>query len=265
MTKLSESEQTVKWIAVKNLSVIWVNAQQPLDQKEADRIASELDPDAFGVLQVTLPNGQGMYHVIDGQKRRYAVWSLWGENEKVPCNIINAKDPKRAADLFSKINTSRRMPNVIARFHVAVTAGYTTEVGVEKLLRGLGYKVIKQQGEGIIRAVGTCIRIYKSHGPDVLRDALLMIQGTWGKDQDSTDGPLILGYSLLLAHHKTGLNRQRLVTRVTKEFTPGQLLGKAHNLRASLRGSLAKNVERMLIETYNRGLRTKDRIKTDVV
>jgi hypothetical protein len=260
MTKLSKSEQVVKWIPVKNICVVWAHAQRGFDERAAARIAAEFDADAFGVIQVTLPNGEGFFHCVDGQTRVGAVRSMWGENEQVPCNVINAKDPARAADIFSKMNSVRTRPNVIERFNVAVTAGYEVEVGVNKLLHGLGYRVCKAEGIGVMRAVGTCVSLYKSMGPSILKDALLVIQGTWGKDQGATDASIIRGYAMFLAQHAHQIDKQRLVDTVKKEHTPGQLLTNARNIREVFRGSLAANILRSLVEIYNRGLR-KGRIE----
>ena len=255
--QLSKSDQVTKWIAVKYLNVVWATAQKPFDIREADRIAKEFDPDAFGVIVVTLPDGQGIYHVVDGQTRTAAIRSLWGPNEQVPCLVINATTPKEAADKFMKYNTLRRGPSVIARFNVSVQAGYEVEVGVDKLLKDLGYRVVKADGEGIIRAVGTCVAVYKSMGPAILRDALLLIQGTWGKDQASVDASIIRGYAIFLsAYGYQKIDKQHLVDAVKKKHTPGNIMHEARDIRQVYGGTLADNIVRNLVEIYNRRLRS---------
>src|SRR5215469_8065840 len=96
----NQDKQTITWIRVKNLSVVWVQAQRPLDPKFAREIADNFDPEMFGTIAVTLPNGKGMYHIIDGNHRRAAVEHLWGSEEMVPCEIFQASDPARAARIF---------------------------------------------------------------------------------------------------------------------------------------------------------------------
>lgn len=261
MTKLSKDEQIIKWIAVKNICVIWANAQRPFDERAATRIAAEFDPDAFGTIQVTLPNGEGLYHCVDGQTRVGAIRSMWGENEQVPCNIINAGDPAAASRVWLLMNTSRTRPTVIHCFNVGVTAGFKVEVGVHKLLTGLGYRVVNEKGPGVMRAIGTCVSVYKSLGPTILKDALLIIQGTWGKDPASVDAALIRGYALLLAQHGHQIDKQRLVDKVIKQGGgPGRVIESGQMFREMMRGTLSANIVRALAETYNRGLR-KGRIE----
>ena len=108
--------------------------------------------------------------------------TLWGENEKVPCHVLNVKDPAKAADIFSKINMGRSKPQPVERFLVAVTAGYAAEVKVNEIVTGLGHYISNSKEEGAIRAAEACLNIYRRRGAEVLRSVLLVLQGTWGKD-----------------------------------------------------------------------------------
>ena len=107
MSKIDRTTHTVRWIAVENISVVWVEAQRGRNDKEIARIAREMDPDVFGVITVTRPDDAGMHHCIDGQTRINAVRLLWGDEERVPCQVLDVTDPVRAADIFVKMNTGR--------------------------------------------------------------------------------------------------------------------------------------------------------------
>lgn len=255
MSRFQKSGYTTRWIPVKDISVVWAQSQRPLNEKEAQKIADNFDAEAFDALDVTLPNGKGVYHCMDGQTRRRSVEILWGENEKVPCRVHEIKDPARAADIFSKMNTGRTKPQILDRFRVGVTAGYETEVAVNKLITGLGYRVAADGLDGTLSAVGACMTVYRRYGPERLRDALLVIQGTWGKARDSVDGGLISGYAVFLDRYES-LDRQRLVSRVSKHYTPTRLIGAAKSAREVWRGTIADNVVRILVSTYNHGLRS---------
>src|SRR6185312_12773170 len=136
-----KSAHQTQWIPVKNLSIVWAKAQREFNERHADRIASDFDPDLFDDLVVTLPNGNGIYHVVDGQHRKAAVQKLYGEDEKVPFRVVNASDPARAAAIFDKINTGRRKPNSVELFNVRVAAGYETEVAINRIVTYLGYRI----------------------------------------------------------------------------------------------------------------------------
>jgi len=251
----SKQAHTTKWIPVKNLSVVWAGAQRELDERHAQHIADNFDPDMFGTLAVTLPNGNGIYHVIDGQHRKAAVQGLWGDEEKVPCNVFDANSPDRAAQIFDKINTHRKGPRPIDAFKVRVTAGNEVEVAVTAIVEGLGYKISSDHSDGMVAAVGALTGVYRSFGPETLKNTLKILQATWGMDRNAVVASIIRGYGAFLAQYGNKANWQRLVNNVQKRFTPGQFLGAVRSARDFRRGSTADAVTYVLLTTHNHGLK----------
>jgi hypothetical protein len=250
---ITKSDHPVQWIKVGSVSVVWAAAQRDYNEKAALRIADEFDPDMFGVITVTLPNGHGLYHCIDGQHRVGAVRHLWGENELVPCTVLNVTDPARAAAIFDKMNSVRSKPQPVELFKVRVTAGYEGEVAVDGLVRDLGYRISQSTDDGTIRAAAACMLVYHRHGLDTLRQALLLIYGCWGFDRNGTDAGLIKGFSEFVAEFGKGIDGQRVVDRVSKKYTPGRLLGAAKSAAAVNRKAIGVNVSDLLFATYNLG------------
>lgn len=255
MSTFTTSAHTTQWIAIKNLSVVWAAAQREYNERHAKKIADAFDPDLFDDLVVTLPNGDGIYHVVDGQHRRGAICSLYGEDEKVPCRIVNAKDPARAAAIFDKINTSRRSPSALEKFRVRVTAGCETEVAINRAVASLGCRIEMNNGPRSIRAVGSLINIYNSFGLVVLNEALQAIIATWPADKGSFEGPLIEGFGSLAAGHRH-IDWKRLREKTGSTYTPGRLLAQAKADKDALGGRVADGVKRVLVRNYNAGLRT---------
>ncbi len=254
-SSLSKTDQPIKWILTRDISVIWLQSQRPWDshaETAKNKIVANFDPDAFGVLQVTLPNGKGMYHCIDGQVRHRSVEEMWGDGQRVPCQVLNAKDPKRAAELFGLFNTSRSHVSAVHRFNVNVTAGYPDEVGCHKIITRLGYKAALDHEPDSIRAIGTCLAIYKQFGHETLGQALTTIKDTWGAADGAVEGAIIRGYGLFFATYGKQINRVRLIKRGKKQ-TPGQLLEDGRNLREMWKMSLGGAVSKALFEGYNRG------------
>lgn len=255
MTTFVEGAHSTQWIPIKNLSVVWATAQREYNERHAKKIADGFDPDLFDDLVVTLPNGDGIYHVVDGQHRRGAVCSLYGEEEKVPCRIVNAKDPARAAAIFDQINTGRRLPSGLEKFRVRVTAGSGTEVAINALITSLGCRIEASQGSKSIRAVAALINIYNSFGLDVLKEALMTIIGTWADDKGAFEGPIIEGFGSLAAEHRGHIDWKRLREKTGNAYTPGRLLGQAKADKESLGGRVSDGVRRVLVRNYNAGLR----------
>lgn len=252
----SKAAHQTQWIPIKNLSIVWAKAQREFNERHADKIAAGFDPDLFDDLVVTLPNGNGIYHVVDGQHRKAAIQKLYGEDEKVPCRIVAAADPERAAEIFDKINTGRRNPSPVEKFKVRVTAGYETEVAINKVVTNLGYRITNQAEDGTIRSVAALLSVYKNYGLEVLKETLMTIKGTWDNDKHAVNGPIVEGYGALLAEHRGHIDWPRLRKAVGDKFTPGRLLGHAKQDRELHGGGLPDGVRRVLIRAYDTGLRT---------
>lgn len=256
MSTFGEGAHSTKWIEIKNLSVVWATAQREFNERHASRIAESFDPDLFDDLVVTLPNGDGIYHVVDGQHRMAAVRSLWGEQEMVPCRIVDAKDPARAAVIFDKINTGRRLPTSIEKFRVRVTAGSETEVAINKVCLWLGCRIEEGNGANSIRATGALINVYNTFGLEVLKEALTTIRTTWREDKGALEGPIIEGFGSLIGAHRGHMDWKRLREKTALAYTPGRALGQAKADKENFGGRISDGVRRVLIRNYNQGLRT---------
>ena len=136
-----------------------------------------------------------------------------------------------------------------------MTADREPERSVNEIVAGLGYKVSPANEDGCLSAVGACVQVYRKYGETRLTDCLLVLRGTWGKTRESVGGVLIRGFAEFLQQHDNEVDRQRLVGRVSREFTPARLLGAAKNARDLQRCSLASGVAMVLSNTYNHGLK----------
>jgi hypothetical protein len=256
MTNFSKTAFETKWIAVKNLSIIWASAQRAFNEAWAKEISDNFDPDIFDELIVTLPNGNGIYHIVDGQHRKAAVQSLYGDEEKVPCRVVDASDPARAAAIFDRCNTSRKRPMPIDMFKVRVTAGCETEVAVNRIVRAAGYKISAGTRDGNVGAVQALVSVYKSFSPDTLKHTLEIIQAAWGLDKNAVVSPVIRGVGAFMAEYGHKANWQRVSDRLGKQYTPGRLLGASKTAREMLRCSTSDAVKQVVVNTYNHGLKT---------
>jgi hypothetical protein len=259
-SRFSKASHTTVWIPVKDICVLWVQSQRPRDDNWALKIAEAFDPDLFGIITVTMPNKKGLHHVVDGQHRVEAVKLLFGDDEKVPCNVLQAEDPARAAQLFDKINSRRRKPQRIDMFRVRVTAGEPTEVAIDKLVRALGFKIDWAKREGNIAAVEALTSVYNKHGGDVLRAALNLIRSTWGMNPDAVVAPIIRGYGAFIAEHGLDTKWDRLVDRVSKKFMPAHLVNTAKALREAKQCLIEDAIKEVIFNAYNHGLRGNGRI-----
>lgn len=257
MYKLTKEEYPEAWIPCDNLSIVWAKSQRDLSEAHVKRIQDNLDPDALGTIVVTLPNGEGIHHIIDGQHRVEAVRRLWGGEQRVPCRVLEAKDPREAAAIWLLINLARTSPSQIARFLIAVQAKQEPQLEVYGLIRGHGYTVEKKTGEAVMRAVHACVKARVLYGIVALKRTFEDIQACWGMDRNSTHQAIIMGFAEIHGVHKLELDRARLVTQVKKAHAdPLMTVAQARSLRDFRGGTVGANMAEYLRILYNTGKRT---------
>lgn len=245
----------IKWIPVKSLSVVWVNAQRPLNEKRAKRIADNFDPERVGSLSVTKPNSQGIYHIIDGQHRKVAVEMKWGKNEMVPCNVFDAMDPAKAAELFAELNTARAAPNAVDLFKVRVTAKSKLQVAIDDIARSCGFK-IGYKATGNISCVGSLEYVYSCYGGTVLEAVLRTIKKIWGDSDTMAVNPYIIrGLGSFLSEFRH-VDYGVLIAALEKKYTPARLIQAAKAAQQNFGGNVGSNMCDVILITYNKGVRS---------
>lgn len=259
--RLERGGYRLEWIACKNLSVVWAQAQRKYREDRAREIADNFDPDLFDPIKVTLPNGNGVYHICDGQTRKGAVEMLYGKDELVPCLVAPEGNPVRAAELFLKTNTSRRPPTIIDNFKVSVTAKHPTEVAIDRIVRQHQRRVDNAGSKDAIPAVAALKYIFVSCSPKVLDLTLRALQDAWGDDRNAVSGPILRGFGMFLNEFAAYLDWKRFVETVKKKWTPGSLLRDAKAARDLHGGSTQEAIVQLLTSNYNRGLRTGKPLK----
>jgi len=257
MTKTTSKkvETEFQYVAIKNLSVIWVQAQRPFNEKWAKQIAEEFDPDKFDPPVITKPNGVGHYHVVEGQHRVQGAKIAFGENEQLHCRIVDADDPARAAEIWLGINSGRKAIKPIQKFLVAVTAGRQPEVEINNTVNKMGYKISQYKSEGSISAVRALTEVHNKFGHTLLQGTLLMLHHTWPHDANAFSGDVIRGYALFINEFRHYLDSKRLAEVISKTFSPNQLLSSARLSSEQHRISLAEAMSDILRLRYNRNMR----------
>lgn len=265
LDKSAKGFKEITWIRVKDISVAWQESQRPLNKRHAQTIAENFDPEMFGVLAVTKPNGSGMYHVIDGQHRRAAVEELWGGDERVPCQVFDAEDPERAAELFDEINTRRRKVSPVETFRVRLAAGNELHIAVDKVVRAAGYRIgpigSKDAGDSHnMVCVDALMFIYQSYGHQVLSATLALMTGIWGFDKSARSAYIVRGFGAFIGQCR-GADLSHLRDTIAKHYTPNRLLGAAKAQKELTGGNVASAIRDLMITVYNRSAKRNQKVE----
>jgi hypothetical protein len=262
MSRLVNCE--IRYIKIKYLSVVWVQAQRPYNEKKSKHICDNLDPEKFEPITVTLANGVGIYHVVEGQHRVHALEMYaakvnktgYGGDEEICCRVLPSADPARAAEIWLGINGGRNAPRPVSGFRVAVTAKRPLEVAIDKIVERCGYYVREDGGtDNVITAVNSLRRVYTMHGELVLTQTLNVVRSIWGGDPQGVHGILLRGFGLFLNEFGRYYDKSRLPKLVLGKYrTPYRLLEAAKARKERTLDPLDETLSDLLLRDYNKGL-----------
>jgi hypothetical protein len=230
--------------------------QRALDMRRVENIAENLNMDALGTITVS-HRKNGSYHVIDGQHRVAAVRLAGGVlPAAVLCRVFDHLSLAEEAALFRLLNNTAK-PQAVDLFRIRVVEGEPVATAIAAIIEGHGLSVSTNATGGHICAVAAMERIYR-RDPDALDRALATCVRAWGLEPPANDGRLVEGLGLLYARYGSAVEVADLVPRLAKfGGGPGALLGKAAGLR-DLIGCTAPNaVAEVIVESYNRGKKTR--------
>ncbi len=263
-TSLTKKNNKFQWVPISELSVIHPDAQRPLNERNAARIARDFDPDLFGVITIAemtgVDGGGKSYHIIDGQTRIEAMRLMGWHDQSAPCLIRSTSAKADAARMFDGIHSRAQRPGAIDLFLVRVTAGNEVETDVARIITSHGYQIGRAR-DGNIASVTACVTVYNRFGSAVFSDTLDVIVGAWGHHREGVHASIVGGIGQLL-DHSHDIGKARLIDRLTKSGTAGSMIGHARTIKEARGGTLAHNVSWVAADRYNVGLRS-GKIKWD--
>jgi hypothetical protein len=257
------------YIPIKHLSVVWVQAQRPYDERWAKSIADDFDPDKFDPIVVTKPNGEGIYHIIEGQHRRHALRMFAArcngvtspDDEQAPCRVIDEADPARAAEIWLGINAGRKPVPPIVKFNVAVIANRPIEVAINRCIHRVGFKVSANKQKDTISAVSALRMIYNRHGIITLEQTLKVLRYLWDGDPQAVTSPMLRGFAMFMNEFGDNVAQKRLRQQVGFEYSPYAFHQAAEARKVSTREPTDEAISELIIREYNKGLKDDSRLR----
>lgn len=140
------------------------------------------------------------------------------------------------------------------KFKVGVTAGRPVESDVDRIVRSLGLKVARAQGNGAISAVSALTSVYKKYGPRGLVGTLFVVREAFG--DRGFESIIINGLALFRGRYEGRVDEARLVKKlnVTNGGVKG-VLNRAAVIREKTGQPMAACVAAAITDIYNAGLR----------
>ena len=233
--------------------------QREFRRAHGDRLAAELDLDKIGF--PILNHRDGIYWVLDGQHRLYALKKWFTDTDKIDCEVYEDLSDAEMAEMFLGRDNRRRIGS-FDKFHVACTAGRKRENDIRRMVESNGLRVGRTKEEKTIGAVAALGAVYDRSGEVVLGQTLRALRDGFGGDSAAFSPEMIQGLGLLFNRYNGRTNEKVLVARLAQN--PHGVRGivqRAQALRQRTGTQLVQCVAAAVVEMYNRGAaRTRDRL-----
>jgi hypothetical protein len=225
--------------------------QRTIVSARVNRIAKNLDQDAFGSLTVG-QRRDGSHYVVDGMQRLTAARKLG--IAMVPCDVFQSDGQEHEARVFRLKNRERTNVSALALFNAQLTEGdpQTIEIAAVVKRAGLKLRLRDEGGQGwpYIKAVKALERSFQRIGPDGLQAALAILSEAWPGEDGALQGDMIEGVCWFIKKHE-GFDERRLIDRLSKKSITGVIRAADANFR------LGKDRDS---SSYGRSLATYDAI-----
>jgi uncharacterized protein DUF6551 len=235
--------------------------QRSLDVKKAQFMSSRFNPQAMGLVTVSLRSDH-MYYLIDGQHRVEAARRANDGHYDVLCQVFEGLTVPEEAEMFLALNATTK-PSYVDRFLVRGTAGDEDVLGILASCNDYGFAVRRLPANGNIMAVAVLEKLWKvskEHNlePDLVRQTLLVIKNAWGSDREGTIGTLLEGIGALISENRRIIDLDRLATKLAEKM-PLSLLTEARTFAAARNMRVPMAIADTVTHMYNKPRLSEDR------
>lgn len=242
-----------------------LHTQRRFSQAQGDKYAAALDLNKLGFPIIN--HRDGIYWIMDGQHRIYALKQNGFENDVIECEVYEDLTDEEMADIFLG-RDDRRPINVFDKFHVACTAGHSREAGIRRAVETQGVRISQSKEENTIGAVSALGKVYDKAGGGrtgeiVVGQVVRTIKNAYAGDAAGFDRGVIEGLGLVFNRYNGKTNEKELASRLAaSQHGVRGLLRRAEAQRLRTGNGQAQCVAATVVDIYNKGLggRAADRL-----
>lgn len=230
--------------------------QRPLrSKKHAEWIANNFDSNLFDPLVVSYRDG--VYYVIDGQHRLYAVKKLFGNDYLVECRIMKGLTLQEEAKLFVDLNGCSKVLQYTDKAKGLYYSGDKTMSDLMNICKRYGVELgidddKRQVADGRIVAIKALVDTYNKIGYEQTARLVHLINDTWDGKADGFKGEIIKATAVILSLYSDELNDSLFIKKLSKA-DPVSIIRMAKNDIATKAKTEVKMARIMITNYYNKG------------
>lgn len=230
-------------------------SQRKFIKSHAENIYKNFDNNQFTPLIVSIRDG--VYWVIDGQHRLYAVKKCFGEDRLVECKIITSLTEELECDLFGKINTNQKSLNSADKIKTDFYAGNPKIIALVDICNRNGVELgfendNRGKKDGRIIAIKALADTYDKIGEQKTERLVKLLNDTWDGNAEAFSQRMISAMGVILSLYSAELSDEIWVRKLSKVEVP-KLISEAKNDLAT-KANIPTKIARIAITNYyNKG------------
>jgi len=229
--------------------------QREFRKAHGDRIAAELDLDKLG--HPILNHRDGIFWILDGQHRIYAMKQNGFDKYDLMCEVYDALTDSEMADIFLG-RDARRAISPFDKFHIACTAGYPRETAIRRAVETQGAKISREKKEDCITAVAAVGKVFDQAGGGhigevVLGQVVRTIRTGLVGDLNAFDGRIVEGLGMIFNRYNGKTNEKHLSAALSASLHgAGGILRRAKSQQERTGNQLSHCVAAAVVDLYNK-------------
>lgn len=238
--------------------------QRRLDEKRAQAMADDLQPQALGLF-IASERADGHTYMIDG-RHRMAACRMANYSGLLATRLFTGLTLKEEAKLFRMHNTMRPV-SPVERFKVRVTEEEPAAVSINKVLRAYGLHVEYANNDslGVISAIATLEKVFRGSGvraegeyPDLLDKVIRTLHRAYGEKNDRAtySRAMMEGLGIFIATFGKRIDFTRLEYALQGQV-PRQIQVQARTLRDARGGTIGSCAAEVIHKHYNHRYKAK--------
>lgn len=258
---MSKTTYTMETIPADQLLVDRRVQRDELNQRKVEKIFSEFNDDALGVIIVSRRKDRGLY-IIDGWHRTEAA-KRKETNYPLTSHVFEGLTLVQEAEMFLDYNYATQ-PSLLEKFKVRLSAEDPDSVMIDTITKNRGWKVDPAPGPGSIQAIGALYRIHElskrvGADPHLLDAVLLVVTRAWGDDREGSQAVILEGLARVIAKHG---DKEGMIPRLWEQLRDrsggvSALHTEATQIAKMRRGRVTTAVAELVVETYNKNARSR--------
>lgn len=229
--------------------------QRPFKPAWGKHLAANLELNELGFPVINFRDG--VYWIIDGQHRIFALKENDFGNDVVDCEVYENLTDQEAAGIFLGRNNSKSVSS-FDKFHVACTAGNPRETAVRRAVETQGIKIGRAQEDNTLSAVGAVLKTYDKAGGGnvgevVVGQVVRTIKNGLGGDCKAFDRYVIEGLGLVFCRYNGRTNEKNLASALSaSQHGTAGLIRRAKSQHERTGNQLPQCMASTIVEVYNK-------------